>query len=201
MVASDIILKKCRYCNKEVRNLGLHIVNIHPNILDQIEERIPQSQDKNPTFEALPRQIDQNKPIGDINAMIREKLDTMLNIKIIEMLSKNPDTSLQQISQALNPPAPIGLKEIKEYHDLIYQKEEKEIPETGNQWIDLATSAIPLVRDMLHARKNQEVKQDEPRINEERDLRVLKPISLEAPGDTSQPASFSEESGAISEAK
>jgi len=204
-IESDKPLKKCGICGKDVRNMGYHVANIHPKVFEKInetsEEPIIYSNEK-------PRTQNQNTPTvgntSDINSMIREKLDLMLNIKIIEMLSKSPNVSLNEISAAINPPQPTKLSELKEYHDLVYGERERDMPETGNQWIDLATTAIPLIREMLPTKKKQLEEESKNVTNsgiEERSIRVLKPISEETSRDTSKSGSFSEESGTTSTTK
>jgi len=202
-IQSDKPLKSCPHCGKNVKNLGFHVANNHPSIIAQLEEKPPSPPPETPTLTPY-----SNKNAGvsgvntqSINEMIREKLDTMLNIKIIEMLSKNPNTSLQEISQAINPPKPSTLQELKEYHELVYGREERELPETGNGWVDLATAAIPLIREMLPAKKKQmeeENKNVELGSDEKRSIRILKPIQAKIAGDREESGSSSNESGSIS---
>lgn len=191
--------KKCRYCGKEVKNLGFHVANNHPNILDQLEEISPSPPPATPT--PSPNSIKNPGVSGDINALIREKLDTMLNIKIIEMLSSNPNASLQEISQAINPPQKTTLQELKEYHDLVYGSVTHTTAEEGGaSFADVAMAAIPLIQEML-PKKQEEKKNDKLGTSEERSLRILKPISAEVAGDPGESGGTRSESGDPSETK
>lgn len=200
MIPSDKPLKKCPFCGKEIRNLGYHVAQVHPQILEKLEESsnlypqsgtspqvLPTAAPNNPQ---IGRPLPENRPpVGDINSMIREKLDVMLNIKIIEMLSKSPDVSLQQISQAMNPPQPMGIREIKEYHDLFYPVQKAAaVDSEGEGWIDLATAAIPLIEKLIPAKK-EGMKIDESRGTQDGGIPLLRPIQQEITGDPAQPAS------------
>ena len=171
--------KQCPYCLKEVNNLGFHVANNHPQIMAQLEEqKTPSPPPATPTL--TPQLVNSDKNAGlSVNNMVADALQTMLNIKIIEMLSNSKNASLQEISAAINPPKPSTLQEIKEYHDLVYGQETREIPETGNGWVDLATAAIPLIREMLPAKKKEMEeanKIDESGSDEKRNIRILRPI-------------------------
>jgi hypothetical protein len=189
-------LKKCGVCGKEVHNLGLHVTNNHPQILAQLDESAP----------ALPAKLDygsnsgviaQNKPsVGSINDLIREKLDVMMNIKIIEMLSSSKSPDLQQLSAALNPPQKTTIQELKEFHDLVYPKERESSGE-GAGWIDVINNALPIVAQMIPARRAEVVK-NEFGANENGSIQLLKPIQDEVTGDPAKSGGFSEESGDLS---
>ena len=197
MIESEKPIKICHFCRKEVRNLGIHIINNHPNILAQLDEYTEKGSlaPSSPAPPLTPRSTQ------NLTAMIQEKLDIMLNIKIIEMLSKSPDATIQDISNAINPPKNTTLEELKAYHELVYGKEKSELPyiETENQWANLAQQALPIVRDMFANRQ-----QKQPLKEVEKDVRgrketnpgILKPIQLEIAGDTGEPARHSEEPGA-----
>jgi len=195
-------MKTCKFCSKQVANLAMHIINNHPSILEQLDETTPNASPNTSVSTASAGVIPQNKPVtSDINALIREKLETMMNIKIIEMLASSKDVSLSEIGRAINPPPPvqqIGLKEIKEYHDLIYAG--GEMASGGNDWVGLATAALPIISQMLPAKKRQmeEVKNDEPRENERRSIRILKPVQKETSGNREESGGASEQSGGVS---
>jgi hypothetical protein len=193
---------KCRYCGKQVQNLAQHIINLHPTILEKLEETIiDYPSNFQPPGSAGIRQDLPAPKISDISTLIREKLDLMLNIKIIEMLSKSPNTTLQEINQAINPPPQQSLKELVELHNLIYpEKEDPPMIETGNQWVDIAQQAIPMVKDLLQSRKQPNMESGiNVRRGEKNNPGILKPIQLKAPGDPGEPGSFSEKPGVISE--
>lgn len=207
------IKKKCRYCGKEVQNLGFHIVNIHPNIMEQLNELSADTpQIEKTPITPPPAQI--YRPATNINNLINEKLETMLNIKIIEMLSKSPDTSLKEIAQTLNPPPVMGLKEIKEYHDLVYPSREEvemqnqmpniNIPSgEGNEWIEIIKLGLPLLMEMLKGRKQTQntevVKNGEFRSIEGGGLQSIKPIQEQTSTDKRKSDGASEESRTPSE--
>jgi hypothetical protein len=195
--------KKCRYCGVERANMAEHIINRHPSVLEKIEETIldyPSNFNQAATSPPPPTQTTPVRASGDIGVLIREKLDLMLNIKIIEMLSKSPNTTLQEINHAINPPPQQSLKELVELHNLIYpEKEDPPMIETGNQWVDIAQQAIPMVKDLLQSRKQPNMESDlNVRRGEKNNPGVLKPIQLEIAGDPGKPGSTSEKPGAAS---
>jgi hypothetical protein len=187
---------KCRYCSKQVQNLAQHIINLHPTILEKLEENLdltpPPPNLQTPT-------ISHQRGNADIGSLIREKLDLMLNIKIIEMLSKSPNTTIQEISQAINPPQQTNLKDIVELHNLIYpEREEMPVIETGNQWVDIAQQALPIVKDMLQSRKPKQESDLNVRGGEKTNTGILKPIQLEITRDTRKSSNASEKPGITS---
>jgi len=143
--------KICPLCQKQIRNLGFHLANQHPNILDRLDNFADTGYDK-PLAPATPTpQLYPSPPRGDINALIREKLDTMLNIKIIEMLSNNPNVSIQELQNAINPPQKTTIQELKEYHDLVYGEKEEELPyiETENEWVNIIQQFLPVIKELF----------------------------------------------------
>jgi len=198
VINSEKKTKICSYCNKEVKNLGFHISNLHPNVFSKIDdtpntEKVLTDNSTNITTTLKPSQL-------SINEMIKDKLDTMLNIRIIEMLSKN--ASLSEIQQVLNPTPKTTIEELKQYHDLVYSDNKNNgvnlnVGENSSGWLELATNALPIISQML-PQKQKELKQDdELRRSEERSLRILKPISEEVTGNREESRKFSEESRII----
>jgi len=203
-IPTDKPLKKCPLCNKDVRNMGYHIANIHPSALAQLEENIPPpSPPATPTPTLSGKFSPPGVVGGDLNALIREKVETMLNIKIVEMLSKGANVG--DVAKVLNPPQPTSFIELKQMHDLIYSAkphlEEKAEENSGNQWLELINNALPIVKDMLPQRKKQmeENKNVEFGTDEKGSVRILKPIQDQTSGDTDKPGSSSEESGTFGE--
>jgi len=206
-IQSEKPLKKCPECGKEVRNLGFHIANIHPKLLEKLDVY-----KGDVTESSIPHEKAGSS--SNINEMIREKLDTMLNIKIIEMLSKGG--SLADVQQALNPPTeskPVGIEEIKQYHDLIYKEPEPavnlNIGESDSAgWLNLANNAIPIIKDLVGKREEppkkeleDKTKNDESGTIKEGVIRPIKAISGEVTGDSTESSINGEKSGVNSEPK
>jgi hypothetical protein len=196
-IISERPIKTCRYCNKDVQNLPAHIINQHPSILEQLEEgetkaiiQTPQNLTSMPPNTPL-NQI--NMVSNDIDALVKQKLNTMFNIRIIQMLSNN--ASLEDISKIVNPQPQqtLGLKELKEFHDIVYNKTETQ--DSGNQWLDLAVGALPIINRMLPEKQKhmEENKNVEHRTTKDGDIRKLKPISEQITRDTREPANTSDE--------
>ena len=198
--------KKCHICGKLVYELGLHIANIHPQIMQKLEESgfnetqtSQEKQEQLPSFGIKPPLSQQNRVVvvgqGSINEMIREKLDTMLNIKIIEMLSRNPEVSINDIHQAINPPQNTqpSLQDLKTYHDLVFGEDyERERPgeSQGGEWAAIAKEAIPIVKNMLQSKTTtQQGAVANVRSGESTNPGILKPIQLKVTGDTTKPGS------------
>jgi len=202
-IPTDKPLKICPLCNKEVRNLGMHIANIHPNTLKEYDDVFPPSPPATPTPTLSGKFSPPGVVGGDLNALIREKVETMLNIKIVEMLSKGAD--IRDVARVLNPPQPTSFMELKQMHDLIYSAkphlEEKAEENSSNQWLELINNALPIVKDMLPQRKKQmeESKNVEFGTDEKGSVRILKPIQDEITGDTDKSGSLGEESGTFGE--
>lgn len=193
--------KKCRYCGVERANMAEHIINRHPSVLEKIEESIleyPSNSSQAATSPTTPPTTTPQRQSTDIGTLIREKLDLMLNIKIIEMLSKSPNVTLQELNQAVNPPQQTSLKELVQFHKEIYGDQEKEPPyiETGNKWVDIAQQAIPIVKDMLQSRKQPQEVDQNVRRGEKTNPGILKPIQLKIAGDPAKPDQLGKEPGA-----
>jgi hypothetical protein len=199
MIPNDQILKKCPFCGKDVKNLAPHIVNLHPKIMEKMDEMDTKTPE-NATFTPVLTQSSPKiltYPGQSINDMIREKLDTMLNIKIIEMLSKNPNVSLQEISAAIQAPQPQQsaldkLKELREYTSIISDIKGDNMPnESGgaNEWLGVANAAIPIVKEMLQSRKkhSEVVKNGDVREGNSGSPRNLKRIQSETSGNSGKP--------------
>lgn len=214
MISKNKPLKKCSFCNKELNDLGLHIARQHPNILSQLDEfnlNIPVIPPANsPMATPIHAVADTAGATGmtgnfpDVAVMIRQKLDLMLNIKIIEMLSKSSDTGLKEIAEAINPPRETTLDEIKKYHDIFY-KDNTPI-ETGNEWVNVAANALPLVKDLIASRRQLQQQGGIPDATNVSEgdrgrAQILKPIQFETTGDTGEPSGIGKESGAISDTK
>jgi hypothetical protein len=182
-IPTDKPTKNCQFCNKDVINLGLHIINQHPKIMDQLDESYSTPLLSPSLIQNTPIQP-QNRPTGsDINAMIREKLDTMLNIKIIEMLSSSKDVSLIDIKKSLEPTQNTSLSDVKALHDMIYDQKGSSINinagEEGNGWLDLATAALPIISQLIPKRMEEKQNDTEHRSTENTSGGSLKPISQE----------------------
>ena len=179
----------CKFCKKEVQNLAQHIINMHPSVVEQLEEgeavAAPQSMQSLPAV-SYPQQ--QNKSFQSINDMIREKLDTMLNIKIIEMLSSSKDMSLPELKKALEPQQNTQLSDVIALHDAIYKNQKPGIEinteSESSGWVELAAQAIPLIKEML-PKKQPEVRNDTERVGvEERNIGIRRLIPQEIAGNT-----------------
>jgi hypothetical protein len=187
-------LKKCAFCSKEYANLGLHIINAHPSIMDKLEETTPQPEVL--TTYTTPKTP--NTEYNDIDTMIRNKLNTMMNIKIIEMLANpNKDVSLIELKNAVTPPQTLNFEELKKYHDLFYKSEEV-ATNKGNQWLELINGALPIVAQML-PKKIEEVKKNdtEYRPIEERGIGIRRLISQEVASDRGKSGDLSGKSSVI----
>lgn len=187
--------KICPYCKKEVQNLGQHISNIHPGILDQLNEMATPEMPSTPSNTP---QIQQNSPVFDIDRMIYQKLNTMLNLKIIDMMTSNPGMSIKDIKEITTPPED-ELTKLERYHKLFYKESSPglnvNVDGGASDWIEIAKLALPVIGKMIPERK-MEVKKDEPNRRDEREDRpILKPIYEEIAGDPIKSGSNLEESG------
>lgn len=188
-IETDKPLKTCKYCGKQYANLATHIINSHPSIMEQLNETTPINTREMPKIlENTPLQ-QQNRAFSSINEMIREKLDTMLNIKIIEMLSANKEMSLIDLKKTLEPQKNTTLQELKEYHDLVYGSVQNNESDNGNQWLELANNALPIIKEML-PKKAEGVKNVERVGTEKRDLGIHRLVSSETPNDRGKPSNI-----------
>ena len=208
-IPSEKPMRECKFCGKHFRNLGFHVANNHPNILNQLEEHSPDVVPKQPDTNQIARPLAQNNPSqavsSDLNQLIRDKVETIFNIKILQMLTSQPDVSIKEVQTMLNPPQPMGLSEIKQYHDMVYNERERsnvnvDLGGDSNDWIELAKLALPIVGQLLPQKKKEleANKDDEFRGDEKGSVRVLKPIQKEVAGNTIESGSISKESGIIS---
>jgi len=211
MIQSNKPLKKCNFCGKEVKNLGWHIANTHPSITARLDEgeQFDEIKTNSKKIESggTPPPILATKTPQTINEMIRDKLDIMLNIKIIEMLSASNSPSLQDINSALNPPKEHSLEDLKKFHDLVYDRDPLDQiskVDTGNNWANVALQAMPIITGMMASRKQQAPDQEKKiieecennvRRGEETNTRILKPIQIEIAGNTREPTSIIPEPG------
>jgi hypothetical protein len=192
-------LKMCKFCNKEVQNLATHIINMHPSIIEKLEEGVPTSENA-PISHNYTAPQQQNKPYNSINDMIREKLDTMLNIKIIEMLSANKDLSLPELKRALEPQQNTQLSDVIALHNAIYKDMPKatevNIGGDGGGWLELANNAIPLIREMLPQRKSEETQKNDAKHTgtEEGNIGIRRLIPQEITEDRGESESIGGES-------
>ena len=195
--SSDKNDKECFYCKKLVKNLGYHIANQHPNVFSKIDDAPPIDNITSPNLVTS----DKNNSVyrGNINDMIREKLDTMLNIKIIEMLSKG--ASIDDITKISQPqatqPAGVTLEEIKKYHDIVFPNGVPKIEGETFNWGELLINALPVIKEML-PQKRKEIEDNGYTNNKDGDIPILKPISQQIAGDTIKSSNISQEPRATS---
>ena len=190
MTEAGTELTKCRFCGKEVMRLGAHIANLHPRILEQLEEfgdLEPQKSTPQAVF-SQPQGV--KKSTSDL---VREKLDLMFDIKILEMLAASKDATLQDLQKALQPAQPQAsgmdkLREIREYAAIMNEIRGvgEATTEGSDGWLTLANNALPMIKEMLPKRQ-QEVKQN-VREGNTGSQRLIKRIQSEAPGSAGKPA-------------
>jgi len=205
-IPTDKPLKECPYCLKSVSNLGLHIINQHPSILQQLEEKsdfTPRNiASEGQSSPQISRSFSQNTPVSMIGREVDDAVRTAINIKLLKMLEANPDMSIKQLKEMVDPaPAPSIKDKLEEYKllkDLFGGKEIIQEEGSGsNQWLEIIGAALPIVKEMLPSRKQklEEQKNDGNGRIEEGSIRTIKPIQEEAPGDPTESGSISEESG------
>lgn len=204
MIESDKPLKTCPYCYKEVKNLGLHIINNHPTIINKLEEEENQSPAEYSKQIPEKPNLVRTTPQGDISSMIKEKLETMLNIKLIQMLEKG--ASIEDINRIMNPPPPpqtSGLEELKkllEMQKLITPQTPMiagEVAEPSINWIELIKEGLPILAQMLQQRKNNNMESVNDGSNtgerEETSPRVLELVQTETSNDRNEPSDIGKE--------
>jgi hypothetical protein len=86
-IPTDKPTRQCPYCQKEVVNLGLHVVSQHPSVIAQIEEKpeyipasFPNAQVSPPYSQQIGRSSNDNTPFQSTRQLIREKLEDMMDI-------------------------------------------------------------------------------------------------------------------------
>jgi len=202
-------IKICPFCKTEIRNLGLHIVNKHKEQLDRLDNlsnpSINSNDKENLSLRNTNPETAPHNAVyrGSINDLIKEKLDTMLNLKIIEMLSKNPNISINELSSAINP-QPVAqekdiiekLKEYKEIQNLISNN--NNIETNDPDIMSVITQAFPLLTEFLKNKNGVEKNDTEFRTTETRGIATIKPISLETSEYRAKSDNFSTKSGNIS---
>lgn len=203
--ASNKPSKMCPFCKAEIKNLGMHISNKHPSAWSKIDdspilssniETSPPRKD-----ESLTSSISPQAQYRSVSEMVKDKLDTMLNLKIIQMLEKG--VSVEEINRIMQPPQPQQtnnvLDEIKKYREIQNLFGNKEvIPEVDNtsEWLSLANNAIPLIKEML-PNKQESVKNDRYTELKEGNIPTNRDIQQQAAGDSTQSGSSSKESGIL----
>jgi len=189
---SEKQLKLCPYCGKSIANLATHIINQHPKILEQLEEKgseTPPDQSHSVPNAGLNTQ---NKPIaGDTKALIREKLDTFFDAALLKYMSSNDNVGIKDLAAIANPPQQTSLHDYIEFHKLMNSQKSEPV-ESGAGWMDLLNNALPIIGQML-PNKRSEVK-NELRTNEGASIPVSGTIQQEAGEHRNKPIDLSEES-------
>jgi len=204
---TDKPFKVCFHCGKQVRNLGLHVINNHPKILETIEEN------NSPEISEIPKQsytqtknISQKVISGDTHELIRQHLETTLNMRLIQMLEKGvPIEDVQRILSPPSPPQSSGLDDIKKLVEIQRMISPNAAPIIAEEsassfdWGSLISAAMPIIAQMLANRNKNNMESEKYGLNtsglEETSTRILKPISEEITGNPTEPRSFSEEPG------
>ena len=210
-IPSDKPIKVCPICKKEVRNLGLHISNQHPNVLaklDDFDEPTPKNRIEPDIL---------TKKAGSIGEMVKEHLDTMLNLQLIQMLGKG--ASVGEVQRVLNPTeektSGVTIEDVKKYHDLVYKENQDAVninvgDSDGAGWVNLANNALPIISKLMDGRmqpkNNEENKENDEHTSttgtiEEAAIRPIGFISEEAAVDTTEPRSVGEEPRVIEPAE
>lgn len=150
----------CPACGQDFLHLGQHIANKHPEIIDQAIKAAESGQASvTPTLgTSLPVQAAQNvqtRPnlmIRSYSEIIAQALNDIVAVQIIKALSSSNPPSLQDLGSIMNPPKQTQLSDVIDFHKKIYGDEHPMI-ETGNQWIDIAQQALPIIKDMMPKKK------------------------------------------------
>lgn len=170
----------CPVCGKVVKDIGRHIGLAHSK---QVEDMFMGSE-----VELQPELKVNNPPVvntssppvnsigirGSVNDLIKEKLDTMLNIKIIEMLSANKDVGIKEINAMMQPPPQqTNIKELIELHNLLYpEKNEAPYIETSNEWVNVAQQALPMIKDFASEMISKRIEQQNKKMEENKNVRL-----------------------------
>lgn len=181
--------RSCRFCGKKVLNLGQHIANIHPSVLNSIEEG------------GQSNQISENRPgtSKTLKEIIRDKVETIMDLKILDILTKNPNASVNEI-QAMTEPsvstvesktAIEQLRDFKEVADMFSRESQ-----SGSDWTDVAIHSLPIVKDLVRGKHNENRKRNAD--DKGRTKRSIRRITEEDSGDSGQSRSNSREPGGIS---
>jgi hypothetical protein len=189
-IPTDKPLKNCRFCNKSFVNLGLHIINAHPNIMEQLDEDFSKSP-PNSSSSAPQSGVKPTNTVfeGSFSDMLRRKAEDMLNIRIMQMLEKG--ATIEEVTRAITPPQNNQLKDIIELHNAIYKNTET----SGPDWMGLAEAALPVISQIL-PKKQEEIKNDtEHRQLEKRSAGIRRLVPQEITGNTGKSGSPSGQSG------
>jgi hypothetical protein len=197
---SDKTDKECPYCKKLVKNMGYHIANQHPNVFAKIDDTPLITEELKTNTPSLNNNISTPVIRGTLNDLIREKVDTMLNIQIVKMLANGADiTDVQKVLQPQQQTQP-SIQDIKAMHDILYSDKDKGLnlnvnSESGTDWGNIIASGIQLLPRLLNNRQGDIQNDTEYRSVETGSISVLKPIQSEITGDTTESSSNSKESG------
>jgi len=153
MIESDKPLRKCNFCGKEVRNLGFHIANQHPNIMTKLDESEPTPQGSEPPN---PQETKVRRNTRDI---INDYFEMMLQIQMMKQMSTLNGMDISDLKEIANPTKHEEFNYDK-IADIIDERLEDQQPQgkyesTGDPVLDLAREIIPIIRD-----KKNEVKQN-----------------------------------------
>lgn len=191
----ETIVKKCPFCGKEVQNLGQHIANIHPSVLKKLDETA-ETEQKN--ISVLPS-VQSPPPLKTIQELLREKIELIMDLKILEMLSNSPDASLKDLSKMLNPvPEKTALEQLKEFKE-ISEMFTKEVKTEGSDWSDVAIHSLPIVKELINNRGKQNENRKWNENTERTNRGTIRRIARENTRDTRQPKDYSRESGRTSD--
>jgi len=210
MIPSDKPPKTCPYCLKEVFNLGVHVVNNHPTVLAQIEEK--QGISSNVEVSLPIQQQQQAIPVpaspqltgsASTKQLIRDAIEDMTNIQILKMLQK--DVPLEQINKMLNPAPQTQqvdqLAQLERYASIISKIRGPagpvvQVAESSTDWGALAGQALQVLPQLLNLRKNKTEDENnvEHRADEEGNNGICELIPEKIAGDTGESADSSKES-------
>jgi hypothetical protein len=172
-IESDKPFKTCRYCQKSVVNLGLHIINAHPTILEQLEEGQQETTPQAPQQDNYKN----NKVVSeDTETLIRRKLSMLMDIQIIKALGAGAE--LGDIKAMITPAktAQESINEAIALHNAIYPPNQRNVVEAvaeatnTDKWLELATVAIPAIAQLLPQKRKEieQLKEEKQNVTEHR---------------------------------